>query len=166
MVAALAAGLGAPARAENDGRADTSAPDASGVTGASPALSLEAVTERLNAQEQEIALLREALREQQQLTASLEAKLSASAPMPIASAASPITVPPNAASPAGPQSQDLSPKVAALQTQLDADRSNFEQRLKHFGPGVIWAGPPPQSGRHPLGAVYLCHGGITPLFSG
>lgn len=147
--AVLIAGLAVPAHAENDPVAKASNPPAAAAA-PSPTLSLEAVTERLNAQEQEIELLREALREQQALTASLEAKLGGSAPAAspalapaIASVAppAPISLQPAAAALAGspapaaaPQPQDLEQKVAALQNELRSDRSNFEQRLKNFGP--------------------------------
>ena len=129
---ALVAGFSTAARAENDDLLTSSEPTPATV--AAPALSLEAVTERLNAQEREIASLREALRQQQELTAGLEAKLSANSPAGIVSAASGITATPVAAAAVGPQPQDLAQQVAALQTQVDSDRRSFEQRLKNFGP--------------------------------
>ena len=141
----LIAGLAAPVRGENDPLVKASNPPAASAVAASPALSLEAVTERLNAQEQEIEALREALREQQALTASLEAKLNPTAPLTAsAAAAAPISAQPAspvsagttkaAASPDGPAQDALAQKVAQLEADLRSDRSNFEQRLKNFGP--------------------------------
>jgi hypothetical protein len=142
--AVLIAGLAAPARGENDDRVKPVDPPAAAAS--SPALSLEAVTERLNAQEQEIEALREALREQQALTASLEAKLGATVPLPASLASTapistqpalPVSAARATATPANPDalSQDeLAQKVAQLESDLRNDRSNFEQRLKKFGP--------------------------------
>lgn len=147
--AALITALAVPAHAENEPLVKAPNPPAAAAA-PSPTLSLEAVTERLIAQEQEIEVLREALREQQALTASLEAKLGGSAPaaspaLAPATAAvappAPISAQPALAALAGPpappaasQPQDLEQKVAALQNELRSDRSNFEQRLKNFGP--------------------------------
>jgi hypothetical protein len=133
----LIAGLAAPARGENDPIAKVSNPPAASAVAPSPALSLEAVTERLNAQEQEIETLREALREQQALTASLEARMNSAAPLTaFVAAASDISAgTTKAAVISDSPSQDaLAQKVAQLETDLRADRSNFEQRLKNFGP--------------------------------
>ena len=132
LAALLIAGLASPLRADSDKPRSASNPPSA--TSASPLLSLEEVTERLNAQEQEIETLRTALREQQELTASLMAKLSSTAPAVVsAEVALPISEePPASAIPGDPQ--DLAQKVAQIQKNLGSDRSYFEERLKHFGP--------------------------------
>ncbi len=147
VTAALISILAMPLFAENDDR--VAAPPPAGVAAwaaASPALSLEAVTERLNAQEQEIETLREALHEQQALTAILQARLNANTPpatpsspdvavvaaSSIAKRAGSQQEPASSTTSAGPQ--DLARQVADLKNDLKNDRSYFEQRLKSFGP--------------------------------
>jgi Putative porin len=91
---------------------------------------MEEVIDILEAQGQEIASLQAALREQQQLTARLEAKLSAAAPALIV--AGPTA--PDASAPAIAAQTDLSQKVSQLETDLGNSQRNLEQRLKSFGP--------------------------------
>jgi hypothetical protein len=93
--------------------------------------SLEQVIELLQEQGQEIAALRAALRDQQELTARLEAKLNAAGPeMVVASPALP------AASPAAIGSEPAvgTPKTAQLESGLGNSRRSLEERLKNFGP--------------------------------
>jgi len=96
-----------------------------------PPPSLEQMAKILQAQGQEIASLRAALRDQQELTARLEAKLSAAGPAMIVAE---HPVPASPAPPIGAGQTDLVHKVA----QLEADQGNFqrnlEERLKKFGP--------------------------------
>jgi len=93
--------------------------------------SLEEVIDLLQAQGQEIASLRAALREQQELTARLEAKLNAASPaIIVAEPASPAQPAPTV----GAGQNDLAQKVAQLEADMGNSRRNFEQRLKNFGP--------------------------------
>ena len=93
--------------------------------------SLEQVTEVLQAQGREIASLRAALREQQELTARLEAKLNTAGPaMMVAEPAVPVSPAPAV----GAGQTDLARKVAQLETDLGDSQRNSEQRLKKFGP--------------------------------
>jgi len=93
--------------------------------------SLEEVIDLLQAQGQEIASLRAALREQQELTARLEAKLNAAGPaIIVAEPASPAQPAPTV----GAGQNDLAQKVAQLEADMGNSRRNFEQRLKNFGP--------------------------------
>jgi len=90
--------------------------------------------ELLKAHEEEIRSLRAALREQQELTARLEAKLSAVAPAPIsAGTASPASAPPAVAAGQG----DLPQKVAELQNELRNEQNRIEARLKNLGPFAL-----------------------------
>lgn len=93
--------------------------------------SLEQVIELLQEQGQEIAALRAALRDQQELTARLEAKLNAAGPeLVVASPALP------AASPAaiGAEPAVATPKTAQLESGLANSPRSLEERLKNFGP--------------------------------
>ena len=93
--------------------------------------SLEQVIELLQEQGQEIAALRAALRDQQELTARLEAKLNSAGPeMVVTSPAMP------AASPAaiGAEPPVGTPKTAQLESGLANSRRSLEERLKNFGP--------------------------------
>ena len=97
--------------------------------------SLEDVLELLQAQGRELEALRAALREQQELTASLAARLK---PMDAGSAAgvaaheaveaAPLNPP--AAAPPG----DLDQKVARLAADLGRSRKDMDERLKALGP--------------------------------
>jgi hypothetical protein len=111
---------------------DSSAPVAPGVAPSAANLpatpSLEQVMELLQAQGQEIAALRAALREQQELTTRLEAKLSAASPARIiAELASPGPT-------VGAGQADLAQKVAQLETDMGDSQRSLEERLKKFGP--------------------------------
>jgi hypothetical protein len=90
--------------------------------------SLEQVMELLQAQGQEIASLRAALREQQELTARLEANLSAASPTRI------VAEPASPGPAVGPGQADLAQKVAQLETDMGNSQTNLEERLKKFGP--------------------------------
>src|SRR4029077_6238105 len=93
--------------------------------------SLEQVMELLQAQGQEIASLRAALRDQQELTARLEAKLNGVDPsLIVAEPAAPTPLAPAV----GAGQVDLAQKVAQLQTDMGDSQRNLEQRLKNFGP--------------------------------
>jgi hypothetical protein len=93
--------------------------------------SLEQVMELLQAQGQEIASLRAALRDQQELTARLEAKLNAKDPaLIVAEPASPAPL----ASAVGAGQVDLARKVAQLETNTGNSPRSLEERLKNFGP--------------------------------
>jgi hypothetical protein len=93
--------------------------------------SLEQVMGLLQAQGQEIASLRAALRDQQELTARLEAKLNAKDPaLIVAEPASPAPL----ASAVGAGQVDLARKVAQLETNTGNSPRSLEERLKNFGP--------------------------------
>src|SRR6266566_1522625 len=107
-----------------------------------PEPSLEQVIELVQAQGRELETLRAALREQQELTARLVAKL-------ISTGASPVvvgTVPEFAAEPgaatlaASPSSApqgDLAQKVAKLEAEVANSQKDIEGRLKTLGPFVF-----------------------------
>jgi len=110
------------------------APDAQPSTNSPPALSVEAVMELVKAQQQEIESLRASLRDQQAVTARLEAKLNAAgfglaAPEPGAPAPT-APVAPVAAAGQG----DLAQKVASLETSVTSYQKSVEERLKKLGP--------------------------------
>ena len=113
----------------------TYAPVAPGVAPSpeSPAAapSLEQVMELLQAQGQEIASLRAALHDQQELTVRLEAKLNAASPEPIV--AELVTAAPPAPA-VGAGQADLAQKVAQLETDMGSSKKNLEERLKNVGP--------------------------------
>jgi hypothetical protein len=92
--------------------------------------SLEEVIELLEAQGREIASLRAALRDQQELTAQLAAKLNAAGPDLIVSEPLSPAPPPTV----GAAQADLSQKVAQLETELGNSKRNLEGRLKNLGP--------------------------------
>ncbi len=96
--------------------------------------SLEQVMELLQAQGRELEAVRAALREQQELTARLEAKLNS------AGAGSAVAEPDPAAkavAAAGAAQGDLAQKVAKLEADLGNSQKNLESRLKAFGPFVF-----------------------------
>ena len=114
----------------------TVAPNVAVAEPAGPAapLSLAQVVELLQEQGQEIATLRAALHDQQELSARLEAKLNAASPATIlAEAASPA--PPGPA--VGPGQVDLGQKVAQLETDFGNSQRNLEERLKKLGPFIF-----------------------------
>jgi hypothetical protein len=87
--------------------------------------------ELLQAQGREIASLRAALHDQQELTAKLIAKLNAT------STGSSATESTTAAPPApavGAGQADLTQKISQLETDMGNSRRNLEERLKTFGP--------------------------------
>jgi hypothetical protein len=118
---------------------------------ATPAPSLEQVVELLRAQGQEIESLRAALRDQQEVTARLEAKLNAAepaigqpaGPAPVvadlvSSAVSPLVSSSGSSTPAAPAGAvaqgDLAQKVAQLETNMASSQRDLETRLKNLGP--------------------------------
>jgi hypothetical protein len=118
---------------------------------AAPAPSLEQVVELLRAQGQEIESLRAALRDQQEVTARLEAKLNAAepaigqpaGPAPTvadlaSSAVSPLVSSSVSSTPAalpGVSAQaDLAQKVAQLENSMANSQRDLESRLKNLGP--------------------------------
>src|SRR6266849_4954203 len=98
--------------------------------------SFEQVMELLQAQGRELEALRAALREQQELTARLEAKLnSGGAQTDVAGAeslATAQTIPPSSAA-----QGDLAQKVAKLGADLANSQKDLEGRLKTLGPFVL-----------------------------
>jgi hypothetical protein len=96
--------------------------------------SLDRVMDMLQAQGEEIASLRAALRDQQELTARLAAKLNAASAEPVVSEAISSGAP---APEAVAGQSDLAQKVAQLETQLGASQRSLEERLKNFGPFVF-----------------------------
>src|SRR5271169_6559877 len=96
--------------------------------------SLEEVVELLQAQSREIESLKAALRDQQELTARLEAKLNAATPSTIFSEAA-VPAPPAPVASAGQPNRAGS--VARLEPDLANSQENLEKRLKNFGPFVF-----------------------------
>jgi len=95
--------------------------------------SLVQVMDLLQAQGEEIAALRIALREQQELSARLEARLNAGSPSAIVAVAA--TPEPAPASPAiGSTQTDLEQKVEQLETDMGRSQKNLEERIKKIGP--------------------------------
>src|SRR6266481_2100091 len=101
--------------------------------------SLEHVMELLQAQGRELETLRAALREQQELTARLAAKLSSTGTGPVAVgtvaevAAEPVAATVTA-SPSNAAQADLAQKVAKLESELANSQKDIEGRLKTLGP--------------------------------
>lgn len=93
--------------------------------------SLEQVVELVRAQEQEIESLREALRDQQEVTARLEAKLNpAESRQPVTEFASSLPV----TASGDPVQGELAQRVAQLETTAATSRQDIESRLKSLGP--------------------------------
>jgi putative porin len=107
--------------------ADSAMPNAA----ASPTPSLEQVIELLQAQGRELEEVRTALREQQELTAKLEARLNSVGPGTPAPESVSSAQPPS--SPAVAQ-EDLAQKVARLETDFGDSKRDFDRRLKNLGP--------------------------------
>jgi len=135
LAAVMLAALSIPVQGADSAALKTETPSNTGASatsnaGTSPTPSLEQVIELLQAQGRELEEVRTALREQQQLTAKLEARLnsagSGSAIGESASSAQP-------SSPAAAQ-EELVQKVARLETDLGNSQKNFERRLKSLGP--------------------------------
>jgi hypothetical protein len=99
-----------------------------------PVPSLEQVIDLLREQGQEIASLREALHNQQELTARLEAKLNAAGPAWIVSEPVAPALPEPAV---GAGQVDLAQKVGQLETDMGNSQRNLEGRLKNLGPFVF-----------------------------
>ena len=117
--------------ADGEPRHPAAGPVAPAEETASATPTLEQVIELLQEQGQEIAALRAALRDQQELTARLEAKLNAAgSEMVVASPALP------GASPAaiGAEPAVGTPKTAQLESGLGNSRRSLEERLKNIGP--------------------------------
>ncbi len=116
--------------------ADSSPVASSGATsseGRTAGPSLGQIMDLLQAQGEEIAALRIALRDQQELSARLEAKLNSVAPTAIVVAAAPVE--PSSASPAiGSTQTELEQKVAQLETDMGKSQKEMEKRLKKIGP--------------------------------
>src|SRR6266436_5816901 len=101
--------------------------------------SLEHVMELLEAQGRELETLRAALREQQELTARLVAKLNptGTGPVVVGSVAEVAAEPVAAtvtASPSNAAQADLAQKVAKLESELAKSQKEIEGRLKTLGP--------------------------------
>src|SRR5882757_976637 len=107
-----------------------------------PEPSLEQVMELLQAQGRELETLRAALREQQELTARLAAKISSTGTGPVAVgtvaevAAEPVAATVTA-SPSNAAQADLAQKVAKLESELANSQKDIEGRLKTLGPFVF-----------------------------
>ena len=111
---------------------ESTAPGAGASSEAStPTPSLVQVIQLLQAQEEELEVVRAELREQQELTARLQARLNSVVAGPVVAE----TISPSApiASAAAPQG-DLAQKVAKLESDLGSSRSSVENRLKTLGP--------------------------------
>jgi hypothetical protein len=107
-----------------------------------PEPSLEQVMELLQAQGRELETLRAALREQQELTARLVAKLSSTGTGPtVVGSVAEVAVEPVAAtvtaSPSSAAQADLAQKVAKLESELANSQKHAEDRLKTLGPFVF-----------------------------
>src|SRR5579863_3565295 len=97
--------------------------------------SLAEVLELLHAQGQEIATLRAALHDQQELTARLAARLNATEPTAlVAEAALPAAA---AVTYVGAAQPDLPQRVAQLETSVGQNQKNVAERLKQLGPFVF-----------------------------
>ncbi|MFI5095873.1 MAG: putative porin [Candidatus Acidiferrales bacterium] len=129
IAAVLLAALSIPAQGADSGASKAAESQPSASSDAAP--SLEQVIELLRAQRQELDALRAELREQQEITARLEAKLNSTVTGPgvaeATSGAQPVT-------PASAAQGDLAQKVAQLETDLGNSRESFENKLKSFGP--------------------------------
>jgi Putative porin len=100
--------------------------------------SLEQVMELLQAQGRELEMLRSVLREQQELTARLEAKLNSTSARPVVGEAVAEPVPAaQAISASGAPAGDLAQKVAKLEADLGNSQKGIEERLKSLGPFVL-----------------------------
>ena len=143
LVGALSlAAIGVPGRAEDEiapksteTRPDTKkelAPTASSGEARIAEPSLAQVMELLQAQGEEIAALRAALRDQQELTAKLAAKLNSASIGP--GVTEPAAI---AESPASPAQSDLSQRIARVETNLEDSQKTWERKLKALGPFVF-----------------------------
>jgi len=96
--------------------------------------SLAQVMEIVQEQGQEIAALKVALRDQQDLTARLEAKLDTIPPSTMVSESA-VTAP--RVPGVGTGQTNLSPEAAHLEADLGNSQKNLEKRLKNLGPFVF-----------------------------
>ncbi len=125
----LLGAVGSPARGEDSDAGAAPDPQPSASSPAAP--SLEAVMELVKAQQQEIESLRASLRDQQEVTARLEAKVNAAS----SAAAAVVSIAPGPDVPAGTPGQgDLAQKVASLETTVGSYQRSFDERLKRLGP--------------------------------
>jgi hypothetical protein len=129
----------AATRATPSGSAQPTTPNAAASpASAAPTPSLAEVTELLQEQGRELETLRAALREQQELTARLEAKLnSAGAGPAVAEAATETVAAAQTISLSSSTQGDLAQKVAKLEAALGKSQTDLEGRLKTFGPFVF-----------------------------
>jgi hypothetical protein len=101
--------------------------------GQAAAPSLEQVMDLLQAQGEQIAALRIALREQQELSARLEARLNGGSPAAIVAVADPPEPAPVAPA-IGSTQAELEQKVAQLESDMGKSQKSMEERLKKIGP--------------------------------
>jgi hypothetical protein len=129
----------AATRATPSGSAQPTTPNAAASpASAAPTPSLAEVMELLQEQGRELETLRAALREQQELTARLEAKLnSAGAGPAVAEAATETVAAAQTISLSSSTQGDLAQKVAKLEAALGKSQTDLEGRLKTFGPFVF-----------------------------
>ncbi len=106
-------------------------PAATMAASAMPATSLEQVLQLLQSQAQELADLRASLREQQELTAKLMAKLNSPAAEAPANSATSTAQP--AAGAAIPQAEPVE-RVAKVEAEVASSRKSVEERIKSLGP--------------------------------
>jgi hypothetical protein len=104
--------------------------------------SLEQVMELLQAQGRDLETLKAALREQQELTARLMARLNSTGAGPVvAGAVAEVGPEPGAttltASPSSAAQEDLAQKVAKLESDLGNSQKNLGERLKTLSPFVF-----------------------------
>ena len=95
----------------------------------SSAPSLERVMQLVQEQGMEIEALRAALRDQQELTARLLAKLNSSS-----AAASEPSMRETAVTPTVPPQAEMAEKIARLETEMGNSQKGIESRLKNLGP--------------------------------
>ncbi len=126
------------AMAESPSKTSAPVTARAGAVSADPAAgpSLADVVQLLQEQGQEIESLRAALREQQEVTAQLEAKLNpAPTENPATSAASSAPVGAAAAAdPLGAAQGDFAERLARVEANVATSQKSFEERLKSFGP--------------------------------
>jgi hypothetical protein len=113
----------------------TGTPAAATPEGRTATPSLDQVMDLVREQGQEIAALQEALNEQRELSARLEARLNASSPETIVAAAAPVApTPTTGLLSIGSAQTELEQKVAQLETNIGQSQNNLEERIKKLGP--------------------------------
>jgi hypothetical protein len=139
LVAALSiSALGISARSEDHKAAEAQpsankerTPDASSTAALPADPTLTQVLELLQSQGQELEALRAALRDQQELTAKLAARLNAASSEPgVLVAVSPAA----SAPPARAAQDDLGQRIARVETNLEKSQQNLESKIKRLGP--------------------------------